>query len=109
PVTLLGPPCRRRRSAFMYTNPQSSSNGAKSMCRGGGARPRRRRGGFTLMEVVVALAILAMITGSLFAILQGSVRGASQIEQVQRENDSINRFLDLCRKTFTTMPSSATL
>lgn len=61
------------------------------------------------MEVVVALAILGMITGSLFAILQGSVRGASQIEQVQRENDSISRFLDLCRKTFTTLPGSATL
>jgi hypothetical protein len=28
---------------------------------------------------------------------------------VQRENDGINRFLELCRKTFTTLPSTATL
>lgn len=61
------------------------------------------------MEVVIALTILGMITGTLFSIIQGSVRGASQIEQLQRENDAINRFLDLCRKTFTTLPSTATL
>jgi prepilin-type N-terminal cleavage/methylation domain-containing protein len=76
--------------------------------------PPQWRGGrtvraFSLIEVVVALTILAMITGSLFAILQGSVRGATQIEKIQRENDSINRFFDLLRKTFTTLPSSATL
>ncbi len=61
------------------------------------------------MEVVIALTILGMITGTLFAIIQGSVKGAAQIEQIQRENDAINRFLDLCRKTFTTLPSTATL
>jgi type II secretory pathway pseudopilin PulG len=61
------------------------------------------------MEVVIALTILGMITGTLFSIIQGSVKGAAQIEQVQRENDAINRFLDLCRKTFTTLPSTATL
>lgn len=69
----------------------------------------RERSAFTLMEVVIALTILGMITGTLFSIIQGSVRGASQIEQLQRENDAINRFLDLCRKTFTTLPSTATL
>jgi len=61
------------------------------------------------MEVVIALTILGMITGTLFAIIQGSVRAASQVEQLQRENDAINRFLDLCRKAFTTLPSTATL
>ncbi len=61
------------------------------------------------MEVVIALTILGMITGTLFAIIQGSVRAAAQIEQIQREKDGINRFLELCRKTFTTLPSTATL
>ncbi len=50
-----------------------------------------------------------MITGTLFAIIQGSVRAASQIELLQRENDSINRLLDVLRKSFTTMPSTATI
>jgi prepilin-type N-terminal cleavage/methylation domain-containing protein len=93
---------------FMFTNqPPSESQ-----------HPRRLRSqvtnlchfpGFTLMEVVIALTILGMITGTLFSIIQGSVKGAAQIEQIQRENDAINRFLDLCRKTFTTLPSTATL
>lgn len=61
------------------------------------------------MEVVIALTILGMIMGTLFAIIQGSVRAAAQVEQLQRENDAINRFLDLSRKAFTTLPSTATL
>jgi type II secretory pathway pseudopilin PulG len=61
------------------------------------------------MEIVIAMTILGMITGTLFALIQGSVKGAAEIERIQRENDSINRFLDLCRKTFTTLPSTATL
>jgi len=64
---------------------------------------------FSLLEVVIALTILAMITTTLFAIIKGSVKGASDIERTQRENDQINRFLELCRITFQTMPSSATL
>ncbi len=72
-------------------------------------RPVRSAPAFTLMEVVIALTILGLITGTLFAIIQGSVRGAAQIEQLQRENDAIHRFLELCRQTFTTLPSSATL
>jgi prepilin-type N-terminal cleavage/methylation domain-containing protein len=65
--------------------------------------------GFTLLEIVIAMTILGMITGTLFALIQGSVRGAAEIEQIQRENSSIQRLLDLCRKTFTTLPSTATL
>lgn len=78
----------------MFTSPPSRS---------------RRRAAFTLMEIVIAMTILGMITGTLFALIQGSVKGAAEIERIQRENDSINRFLDLCRKTFTTLPSTATL
>lgn len=37
------------------------------------------------------------------------MKGAFDIERTQRENDQINRFLELCRITFQTMPSSATL
>lgn len=83
--------CRRTRLPLATRHPPSASRA------------------FTLIEVVVALTILAMITGTLFAIIQGSVRAAAQIEQLQRENDSINRLLDVLRKSFTTMPSTATI
>jgi prepilin-type N-terminal cleavage/methylation domain-containing protein len=64
---------------------------------------------FTLIEVVVGLTILAMITGTLFAIIRTSVRTAASVEQMRRENDAINRFVELCRQTFHTLPSTATL
>lgn len=64
---------------------------------------------FTLIEVIIGLTILAMITGTLFAIIKGAVSGAADIERVQRENDSVNRFIELCRLTFQTMPSTGTL
>ncbi len=75
------------------------------------ANPKRLRStaAFTLIEVVIGLTILAMITGMLFAIIRGAVSGAADIERLQRENDSINRFVELCRITFQTMPSTGTL
>ncbi len=82
---------------------------AKAKATKSGERRTLNSKAFSLLEVVIALTILAMITGTLFAIIKGSVRGASDIERTQRENDQINRFLELCRITFQTMPSSATL
>jgi hypothetical protein len=58
---------------------------------------------------VIGITILSMITATLFAIIRGSVRGAAEIEHLQRESDSVNRFIDLTRRTFTTLPSTATL
>lgn len=67
------------------------------------------RTGFTLIEVIIGLTILAMITGTLFAIIRGAVAGAADIERVQRENDSISRLIEIFRQTFQTLPSTATL
>jgi type II secretory pathway pseudopilin PulG len=69
----------------------------------------KRRSAFTLIEVVIGMTILSMITVTLFAIIRGSMRGASEIEQLQRESDSVNRFIDLSRKTFASLPATATL
>lgn len=84
----------------MFTSQHNARD--KSSC-------KTSREGFSLIEIVIAMTILGMITGTLFALIQGSVRGATEIERIQRENSSIHRFLDICRKTFTTLPSTATL
>jgi len=68
-----------------------------------------RHRAFTLIEVVIGITILSMITVTLFAIIRGSMRGASEVEQLQRESDSVNRFIDLSRKTFSSLPATATL
>lgn len=72
-------------------------------------RALRRTPGFTLIEVVIGMTILAMITVTLFAIIRGSMRGASEIQQLQRESDSVNRFIELSRRAFATLPATATL
>jgi prepilin-type N-terminal cleavage/methylation domain-containing protein len=70
--------------------------------------PRAMHAAFSLLEVVIALTILALISTTLFAIIKGSVKGASDIQRTQRENDELNRFFELCRQTFHMMPASAT-
>ncbi len=69
----------------------------------------RRRSAFTLIEVVIGITILSMITATLFAIIRGSVRGAAEIEHIQRESDAVNRFIELSRRAFATLPSTAAL
>ena len=63
--------------------------------------------GFSLLEVVIAMTILAMISTTLFALIRSAVKGGADIQRVQRENDQLSRFLELCRQTFQTMPASA--
>ncbi|MEM7386710.1 MAG: prepilin-type N-terminal cleavage/methylation domain-containing protein [Verrucomicrobiota bacterium] len=67
----------------------------------------RSRSGFTLFEVVIALAILSLLGGMMFFIVQSSVQAASEIEIVQRENRRVERFLTLCRNTFSAFPKGA--
>jgi len=65
--------------------------------------------GFTLLEVVIALTLLAIFSGTLFSIVRGSVQAATEIEKVQQTNDQVNRFIALCRQTFQNLPATAIL
>ena len=57
----------------------------------------------------MGLTILGLIVGTLFAIIRGSVKAASEIERTQRENDTITRLIETFRQTFSTLPSVATV
>jgi prepilin-type N-terminal cleavage/methylation domain-containing protein len=113
----------------MFTSPHSDSHSEGRRAKGLESTPRLRlvskrqspqtssslfalrstRRAFTLIEVVIGITLLSMITATLFAIIRGSMRGASEIEQLQRESDSVNRFIELSRKTFSSLPATATL
>ena len=80
----------------MFTNPRSSNK-------------RRAAQAFTLIEVVIGITLLSMITVTLFAIIRGSVQSAAEIERTQRESDSVNRFIELSRRAFASLPATATL
>lgn len=113
----------------MFTNPPSDNQSVERRAKGLESQPRLRcvskrqspqtgsslfalrstRRAFTLIEVVIGITLLSMITATLFAIIRGSMRGASEIEQLQRESDSVNRFIELNRKAFSSLPATATL
>ena len=79
----------------MFTNPPSN-------------KARRGAHAFTLIEVVIGITLLSMITVTLFAIIRGSVQSAAEIERTQRESDSVNRFIELSRRAFASLPATAT-
>ena len=65
--------------------------------------------GISLLELVVALTIIAMLSGTVYAIISGSVRAAVHMQHVQIENDEVNRFIQVLRQAFQSLPSTATI
>ncbi len=65
--------------------------------------------GFTLLEVTVAMAILVIIAGSIFAVLRGTISEVSVLSEEQSRQQEIDGFIELCRKTFRMLPAEASL
>lgn len=69
----------------------------------------RPASGFTLLELVIAMTLIALLSGMVFAIVRSSVAAAYAMQRSQRENDEVNRFIALCRAMFLKLPSTATV
>jgi len=65
--------------------------------------------GFSLFEIVVALTILAMISGAIFSILWQAGDTAVEIRELDRRDEEVSRFLALLRETIEFLPQDATL
>lgn len=68
-----------------------------------------RRSGFTLVEVIAALTILALLTGSVYSLLRQAVQAAADLQDSDRSDLATLRFIELCRSTLETLPAEATL
>ena len=64
---------------------------------------------FTLLELVIALTIIAMLSGTVYAIISGSVQAAARMQKTQVEKDQVNRFIQVLRQNFQSLPSTATV
>jgi type II secretory pathway component PulJ len=73
------------------------------------SRKVRRRQSFTLLEVMLALAILVLLTGALFALVQGSLTATAILDQKQHRQAQVDGFLQLCQETFQRLPPRAIL
>lgn len=69
----------------------------------------RRNSGFTLIEILIGVTILAVITGSIFLVMTTSVRSAIELERSQQSDMATFHFIDLCRDTLERLPSDAGL
>lgn len=64
---------------------------------------------FTLVEIVVAMTILALISGTVMAILVQAGDTAAGIRDMDKKDEEIARFLDLLKRTVETLPVDATI
>ncbi len=62
------------------------------------------KAGFTLLEVVVAMAILGLLAGSVFGILYQAGMTAGEIREVDQRDEEVSRFIALLRDTIEQMP-----
>lgn len=74
-------------------------------CRPGTSRTLHDRA-FTLLEVIIALAILSLITGTIYAIVGGSTQATIEIQAIQKENRRMKAFIEQLRRVFATMPAN---
>lgn len=71
------------------------------------SRGRSDRQAFTMVEVVMAMFILSLLVGVLYAMVSGTIRSTAALEERESRAQEISGFLALCRKTFHTLPSNA--
>ena len=70
--------------------------------------PKRssRPKGFTLIEVVLGLALMALLIGGVFAVARGSLQVASEVTENQQYSMKIHSYLELLRRTCEDMPGN---
>ena len=71
--------------------------------------PARSGRGFTLIEVVVGLAILSLMSGAIYAIVAGAVSSTLTLELTQAEDRRVEAFLHRTREALADLPATATL
>jgi prepilin-type N-terminal cleavage/methylation domain-containing protein len=84
-----------------------SSNGVRSGL--DRRRARARRSAFTLIEVVIALFIMATLATMLYGIVGGSLRATSTLVEQQNVTEEMRGFVDLSRRTLRMLPPDASI
>lgn len=68
-------------------------------------RLRSLRDGFTLLEIILALFVLSLLVGSVFAIVNGTLQLTTEMSQVQQGEARLHGLHRLCDKLFTGLPA----
>lgn len=84
------------------TNDSVSRRGAGSSC----AR-HSALGGFTLLEMVIVMFILALLVGAIFGIVRGVTQLTNDMTVEQQRDSRMHGFIELCSRTFRNLPPNA--
>lgn len=69
-------------------------------------RPTRRKNAFTLIEVVVAVGLMAMLVGMVFSTSRASLALGNNIVETQNENMLQQAFFELLENRFSSLPGN---
>jgi prepilin-type N-terminal cleavage/methylation domain-containing protein len=69
-------------------------------------RGTRHAGGFTLLEVVVAIGLMAIVAGMVFGIARSSLALGNRIVETQNEEMEHQAFFDLLGRRFSSLPGN---
>jgi prepilin-type N-terminal cleavage/methylation domain-containing protein len=67
----------------------------------------RRRSGFTLVEVLIGLALFSMLVGGIFAVQKGALEVSREVVESETRTLRMHSFCELLRRTFEQMPGNA--
>jgi prepilin-type N-terminal cleavage/methylation domain-containing protein len=72
-------------------------------------RDRARRGGFTLIEVILSIAILALLAGGVFGTVRATMAATAALRDAQQQRQGVYGLIELCQQTFSSLPGEAIL
>ena len=70
---------------------------------------RRQCRGFTLLEVVIVLAIVALLLSVIYSFAQGTLTLADNIRRAQQRDSRQQAFIGFCEHLFANLPATAKL
>ncbi len=64
-----------------------------------------RRGGFTLLELSIALSVMVILAGGIFSLATGGLELMADIQDLQQREARKRRFIELCRQNLESLPA----
>ena len=82
-----------------------STRGARVLPKSSASRTR----GFTLIEVLLGLALFGILTGGIFAVQHGAMQVSQQLTERQSKTMRMHSFCELLRRNFESLPGNSKL